>query len=276
MENKTVLENIAAYYPEMFSAEQKVAKYILNNPRDAVMTNVSELARLSGVSDATVIRMCKRIGYQGYYQMKIVLSNDLGRDQFDDLRANTSPPTTIKNLFQIFAANILDVAANLADEEFATCIELIKKAEMVHIAAAGNTAPIANDFGFRLERFGIRSSYSMVSEYFLNHVGLAGPADLLIAISHSGASKQVLQAMELAKKKNLPVIAITGQTYSPVSQLADHVLLSKAKNPVFPEYCPDSHLEVQVIVDALLYFLGNEERLKHSDSIELMLAEYKL
>ncbi|HHY16240.1 MAG TPA: MurR/RpiR family transcriptional regulator [Firmicutes bacterium] len=276
MAEKTVLESIEISYSEMFSAERKVAKAILQHPEKAIMMNVSELAQLSGVSDATVIRMCKRIGYQGYSQMKILLANDLGKDEFNNLKSGGKQPETVRELFQLFASNILHVAGNLQEDVLAACLELILNAATVYLAAAGNTAPLANDFGFRLERFGIRASYSMVSDYYLNHIGLAGEGDLLIAISHSGASKQVMHAMELAKDRGLKSIAITDFANSPVSNLADHLLLSKVKNPIFSTYDPDSHLGIVVIIDALLYLIKNAATVEGNDRIELMLSEYKL
>ena len=62
----TVLENIRRNYDNFYSAEKKVADFILNNPSQMLETNVSETAELSGVSDATVVRFCKRIGYTGF------------------------------------------------------------------------------------------------------------------------------------------------------------------------------------------------------------------
>ena len=78
-EGKTVVEMIREKYNQIFMAERKVADFVLENPERAVNANVSELANLSGVSDATVIRFCKRIGFQGHYQFRITLSRDLGR-----------------------------------------------------------------------------------------------------------------------------------------------------------------------------------------------------
>ena len=79
---REVLEVIREKYDEIFSAEKKVADFILKNPQKAVDSNVSELAKKSGVSDATVIRMCHHIGYAGYYQFRITLAGDLGRKQY--------------------------------------------------------------------------------------------------------------------------------------------------------------------------------------------------
>ena len=65
----TVWENIKNNYEKLYAAEAKVADFIMNNPAQALDANVSETAELSGVSDATVVRFCKRIGYEGFYQM---------------------------------------------------------------------------------------------------------------------------------------------------------------------------------------------------------------
>ena len=75
---KEALQVISSEYNKIFSAEKKVADFILTNPHRAVELNVSELAKASGVSDATVVRMCHHIGYTGYHQFRIALSKDLG------------------------------------------------------------------------------------------------------------------------------------------------------------------------------------------------------
>ncbi|MDR1899661.1 MAG: MurR/RpiR family transcriptional regulator [Treponema sp.] len=274
---KTVLENIKTYYADMFAAEKKAADFIIDNPDRAVMMNVSELSRLSNVSDATVLRMCKRIGYEGYYQMKIKLSNDLGKNQFLKLKDGMPKPESAKELFQLFALNILKAAESLDTNALAASAELIRQAGMVHIAAVGNTSPMACYFGFRLSRFGIRTSYSNAPEYFLNSISLAGETDVLIAVSHSGMSKQVIQAMELGKEKNLKSVAVTGFEHSPISAMADYHLLARIDTPVFGRIEPDSYLCGMAVLDALLYFLINGKSFDAgTDQAELILSEYKL
>jgi RpiR family transcriptional regulator, carbohydrate utilization regulator len=275
--NKTVLENIKAHYEEMFSAEKKVADFILGNPERAVMMNVSELSQESGVSDATVIRMCKRIECEGYYQMKILLSNDLGKNHLIKYTDGNSKPSSLGDLFQVFARNMVKLAEGLDMKAMKAAVDLIKKANVVHVVAAGNTTPIALDLGFRLGRFGIKASYSMINEYYLNNLGLADEKDVLIAISHSGSSKQVMQAVELAKRQKLKCVAITGYERSPISNMADHLLLAKFDTPIFGDSMPDSHLPEMAVVDALLYFLVNEKAVNEGiDTVELMLSEYKI
>lgn len=274
----TVIDTIKEKYDQIFSAERKVADYILANPEVAVNANVSELANYSGVSDATVIRLCKHIGYQGYYQMKICLSRDLGRKQVIDHQNNPMIGDAVSSLFHEFANELINIGQNISEEKMLECANLIKTSKQTHIVAVGNTGPLAQYMGFRLGRLGIKCTYNLVAECFMNHVNLADPEDIVIAISQSGTSKQVVQAMELAKEKGLKIIAITAYELSPVSKLADLLLFSSASDTRFDYYKNYSHLKETAVIDALLHFVTNEERIRENsaDKPEIILSEYKM
>jgi len=275
---KRVIETIKEHYNQIFLAEKKVADFILENPETAVNANVSELANYSGVSDATVIRLCKHIGYEGYYQLKICLSRDLGRMLVADADLENTTGDKVSSLLYSFASNLIAIGKNLDENKMLECVNVIKTSNQVHIVAVGNTSPLAQYMGFRLGRLGVKCTYNMVPEYFMNHVNLADADDIVLAISQSGSSKQVVQAMELAKEKGLKIIAITGHEFSPVSRLADHLLLSSADEQSFNYYQSYSHLRETAVIDALLYFVTNEETIaaNRADMPEIILSEYKL
>ncbi len=278
MQGKTVVETIKEQYNQIFSAEKKVADFILENPEMAVNANVSELANYSGVSDATVIRLCKHLGYEGYYQLKLCLSRDLGRMQISDIDMENGNGDQVSTLLYSFAAELIAIGKNLKQNKLMECVDLIKKCKQVHIVAVGNTSPLAQYMGFRLGRLGVKCTYNLVPEYFMNQVNLADADDIVVAICQSGSSKQVVQAMELAKEKGLKIIAITGHEYSPVSRLADHLLLSSPDEQSFNYYKSYSRLKEMAVIDALLHFVTNQETIaaNRADKPEIILSEYKL
>jgi DNA-binding MurR/RpiR family transcriptional regulator len=243
-----------------------------------VNANVSELANYSNVSDATVIRFCKHIGYQGYYQLRINLSRDLGRKQIYQSEQFDGDDDTVYGLFKAFASDMLKIGQNLDHATILNCANMIKNCKQAHIIAVGNTSPLAQYMGFRLGRLGVKCSYGMIPEYFLNHVNLADTEDIVIAISQSGCSKQVVQAMELAKEKGLKRIAITAYKYSPVSSLADYLLLSDVGERTIYSTKNYSHLYETAVIDALLYYVTNEETIdaSNADKPEIIFSEYKL
>lgn len=275
--DREVLEVIKEQYDYIFSAERKVADFVLQNPQKAVDSNVSELAKQSGVSDATVVRMCHHIGYTGYYQFRISLARDLGKKQYGS-SALAESRDAVEKLFQEYAQTMLAIGSRIDTDVMWNCVNLLKTCKEAHIMAVGNTCPLAQYMGFRLGRLGIKSTYNVAAEYFMNHVNLADQDDLLIAISQSGTSRQVIQGLELGKEKGLKSIAITAFAQSPVSNLADYVLLSAGKEEPFNFYKGYAHMNETAVIDALLNFVTNEELIKttQADKPEMILSEYKV
>lgn len=274
---KEVLQVIWENYEKFFSAEKKVADFVLQNPQKAVDSNVSQLAKHSGVSDATVVRMCHHIGYTGYYQFRITLARDLGRLQYGSISPAKSEDS-VEKVFQEYAKALLEIGRTIDSTVMWECVNLLKTCKQAHIMAVGNTSPLAQYMGFRLGRLGVKCTYNAAPEYFMNHVNLAEKGDILIAITQSGTSKQVIQGLELGKEKGLKSMAITAFAQSPVSHLADYVLLSSGKEEAFSYYKSYAHLNETAVIDALLNFVTNEEliKTKNADKPEMMLSESKI
>ncbi|WP_330390726.1 MurR/RpiR family transcriptional regulator [Lacrimispora sphenoides] len=277
MLDKPVLDVIKDNYGKIFSAEKKVADYVLEHPQEAVDANVSELAKASGVSDATVVRMCHHLGYKGYYQFRLMLAKDVGRDEGEEIEELQNTPNPVMKIFQKYVNSLTAVAESINEEDMKSCVNLIKSCKQAHILAVGNTTPLALYMGFRLGRLGVKCTNDISPEYFLNHVNLADKEDIIIAISQSGSSRQVIQGMELAKEKGLKMMAITGYRQSPISELADYVLISNGRKESFDYYKNYAHLKETALIDALLELLTNWKKIEETeaDKPEVILSEYK-
>ena len=275
--NREVLSVMREKYETLSLAERKVADFVVKNPHKTVDCTVADLAKLSGVSDATIVRMCHDIGYTGYYQFRITLARDIGKNQYGDIKVSNSTDE-IEVLFREYAENMISIGKRMDSETMWNCVRLIRECSMAHIIAVGNTLPLSQYIGFRLGRLGVRSSFGLSVEYYMNHINLAESKDILIAISMSGASKPILMGMELAKEKGLKCIAITSYEDSPVAKMADYILLSRGKDISFNYYKDYAHTNMMATIDALLEFLTNEDfiRNKHADRPEIILSEYKV
>lgn len=273
---KTVLETITEMYDKIFQAEKKVADFILKNPSIAVNANVSELANYSGVSDATVIRLCKHLGYDGYYQMKICLSRDIGRHE-ESMKPVEQTDTSMAGVFKHLAESVLISGSAIDEHIFKECINLIKESTVLHLVATGNTTPLCMYYGPRLERIGIKCTYSLLAEHYLNHINLANEKDVVLAISGSGTSISVVKALELAKEKELKTIAITGYRHSPVSRTADYLLLSASGTASGQKHFQISRLSELAVLEALVHTLEYELSARNDGFTEpeLLLSETK-
>ncbi len=276
----SVLENIRMNYEDIFSAEKKVADYILREPENTVRINVSELAEASGASDATVIRLCKHLGYKGFYQMKLQLAHDLGRDQL--LSGNIQPGDAgnWEDVLKEAAANIIQTKNNINSEALQKCVDLILNCNTVHLVAIGNSIPSTLDFAFRLGRLGIRSTSSSITEHQINNVDLGTKEDLVIGISHSGSSKQVLLALEMAKKHGMTTIALTDLLRTPLEKEADLTISTGIEYSSVYIFGAASHIYITAILDILIYQLdrAKKDAAKNAlaDDVEYLLSETKL
>ncbi len=266
------LDSIRKNYADMFRAEKRVADYVLEHPREVVELNIAEVARRSETSDATVIRMCRHVGYEGFYQMKISLAADLLGKKRDEKEQGNG----IDKFFEILSRNINDVAKNIDQETVNKCVDILANAKMVYLTAWGNTGEIAADFAHRLTRLGIRSFVSDVPEYTIRSLGLVEKGDVLVAISHSGESTHVIQALQLAKEVGAETILITDASQSDAAREAQHVLCTDSKEHLFKDLGGASHMMELMMVDVLLYLLqGRETMTVKGDKTEFLLSRYK-
>ena len=238
----SVIENIKHNFEELFPAEKKTAQYILDHLEEVTLLNISQLAKKAHASEASIVRMAKHLGYNDFFQMRLLLSNDL-----------------------LCAA------------------KLICEARMCHIIGAGNTIPIASDLRFRLQRNGQSCMYSSLPEQYFNNIALGDSSDLVIAISRSGASTQVLKALSRAKKKEMKILVITADPNSQIMDFSDAILQINDTNEMHDQNVrADSHLLELAVNDALIYVIKNYPLFNFDDKlptqindVELLLSETK-
>ncbi|MDO4320988.1 MAG: MurR/RpiR family transcriptional regulator [Lachnospiraceae bacterium] len=272
-----ILDTIHAQLDDMFPAERRVAEYILDHPENAAQISITELADLSGTSDATVIRMCKRLGYKGFYQMKICLSSELGYIHLMGQQQKPSAFMSDSEVLRLLARNIIAMEDNLHPDILSSVVELLSKSQHVYVIAAGNSIPCAMDFAFRLCRVGIRTTCNTVVENTLNEISLGHKQETLVVFSHSGSSKQVLRAMELAKSREMSTVILTHSSRNSAALMADYCILTYPVTPLFHHYGVASHLFENVISDLLLYrIICNANREDAPDQVEMLLSEFKL
>ena len=277
----SVIENIKHNFEELFPAEKKTAQYILDHLEEVTLLNISQLAKKAHASEASIVRMAKHLGYNGFFQMRLLLSNDVAQKDSDML--NNAPLLTSEKIFSACANRIRSLSSFISTNDLLCAAKLICEARICHIIGAGNTIPIASDLGFRLQRNGQSCMYSSLPEQYFNNIALGDSSDLVIAISRSGASTQVLKALSLAKKKEMKILVITADPNSQIMDFSDAILQINDTNEMQDQNVrADSHLLELAVNDALIYVIKNYPLFNFDDKlptqindVELLLSETK-
>lgn len=277
----SVIENIKHNFEELFPAEKKTAQYILDHLEEVTLLNISQLAKKAHASEASIVRMAKHLGYNGFFQMRLLLSNDVAQKDSDML--NNAPLLISEKIFSACANRIRSLSSFISTNDLLCAAKLICEARICHIIGAGNTIPIASDLGFRLQRNGQSCMYSSLPEQYFNNIALGDSSDLVIAISRSGASTQVLKALSLAKKKEMKILVITADPNSQIMDFSDAILQINDTNEMHDQNVrADSHLLELAVNDALIYVIKNYPLFNFDDKlptqindVELLLSETK-
>ena len=277
----SVIENVKHNFDELFPAEKKTAQYILDHLEEVTLLNISQLAKKAHASEASIVRMAKHLGYNGFFQMRLLLSNDVAQKDSDML--NNAPLLTSEKIFSACANRIRSLSSFISTNDLLCAAKLICEARICHIIGAGNTIPIASDLGFRLQRNGQSCMYSSLPEQYFNNIALGDSSDLVIAISRSGASTQVLKALSLAKKKEMKILVITADPNSQIMDFSDAILQINDTNEMHDQNVrADSHLLELAVNDALIYVIKNYPLFNFDDKlptqindVELLLSETK-
>ena len=271
--NHTVWENIQNNYANLFSAETKVADFILQNPEKAAIANVSETAELSGVSVATVVRFCKRIGYAGFYEMKLKLSHDMGKSASladDDIKEGVA----LKRMLTI-VSNISLLSKHIDDEVMKKCADAINNSSTVFVIGNGYTKIIACDVIYRLTRMGIRCSGGGYSETDMENLCMGKENDVAIFFSRSGEDKKTYKEMLFANSKKMITISITDTVKCPLAQFAKYALTTgiEKKEKVF-SHNSSSSLYMSVLAEVLIGYVT--ERFTENNYLDEVISEDRL
>lgn len=241
-------------YSSLRPAEQRVADYIMEHPEEVVYLSVTELAERSGTSESTVVRMCQQAGYRGYQELKIAIAQDLVAPLKNIHEDVTEDDDTATVMQKVFAANIQaleNTRAVLDVEALDRATTAIIAAETIIVIGVGTSGPIVYDCQYKLMRLGLRCQAFVDPHIQLLQLAQMGSNDVAIGISHSGSSREVVEAMALAKDLGLTTICITGYPKSPITRWADIRLVTSAKETKFRTEAIASRVAQWTIIDTL-------------------------
>ena len=207
---QSVMDTIHILYDSFFEQEKKIANYIIQHHAEVVNMTIGELAQACGTSVATISRFCKKCHVDGFHHLKISLAKEIVESDSNFPTSNTISKSEIGQSLQNILANKIEeltqTVSFIDETEFSNILEALQKARIVQLVAVGNTIPVAIDGAYRFSEIGIKAVAGTIWETQLAFSLSLQEGDVMIAISNSGESRQVLKMMEGAKQNGVIVI----------------------------------------------------------------------
>ena len=249
-------------YDSLRTAEQRVADFILGHAEELIYLTVTELAERTQTSESTVVRLCQKIGYRGYQEFKILLARDLvgpTETVYEEINPSDDLPTLKAKVFQANAQALKDTIEVLTDEELQRAVTAIAQARRVEVYGIGGSAPLALDAYHKFMKLGIPCTWLNDSDLMAMSSALLRPGDVALGISHTGASRDVCDAMENAKTAGATTVCITHRATSPITKASDIRLYTAAKETAFGSDAMSSRIAQLTIIDTLYAGIANAD-----------------
>ena len=231
MPESDVFEKISNAYYRLTTAEKKVADYVIIHQRDTQYMSISELAEACGVAEATISRFAKRLGCKGYNAFKLAMANSVaGRSASvnNPLSGEVLAEDSVSDMCQkLFAAELdaMEQTLGLLRPEAVTAAgDLLDAADKVLCMGQGGSMVMAQEAAHLFST--AFSKYFAVCDSHMQTIAAAqlGPGDVILYISYSGATRDLLEIARLAREREAKLILITRFPKSPGAALADVVL----------------------------------------------------
>jgi len=276
-----IMLRIKTMYDDMGSGEKKIADWLLNHQNEVISLSISELAEECGCGEATIVRFAKRLGLEGYQELKISIaqeSSGTGHIINESISGDDSCAVIFTKISNDIYSSLAHTKKVLNDHNMELAAKKILEADRIAIFGLGNSASIAIDAQHKFLRAGLNAA-----AYCDNHMQAIVAShlsknDVVIGISHSGSSRDIVEAMKIAKEAGAATICITNFGKSPIIKQSDITLFTASeeiKYTIFGMYSRHAQL---AIIDAIYIYVvlrKGEEGIKAVHNTERALQSKK-
>jgi len=201
------------------AAEARVAAVVSNHPAEVVRMSMAHLAQQAQVSDPTIIRFCRRFGFDGYQDFKLHLAQSLvptAPFAYDPITAHDTVAHIVRKTAHN-TINAIDRARQDIDPtQIAEAAALLAQSPWTGIYASGISEIAALDAEHKFQRLGLRCTALIGREKQWLHAQTARAGEVVLIFSQSGHTRLLVEVAESAQRAGVHVIAITAAD-SPLS-----------------------------------------------------------
>lgn len=248
------LVKISMLYNSLRASEQKVADYIEKHPDEVIYLSISALAEKCGVSEATIIRFCKTLHYEGYQELKIAMAKSMIEPVkyiHEELEENDDVDKIVNKILTSNMKAIEDTLKVLDKDEVKKAINYLVNAKKIEFYGMGGSGAIAIDAQHKFFKLGIPCIAYSDSHMQIMSASMMGKGDVVVGISHSGSTKDIVDSLKIASKAGASTICITSSEKSPVTKVASAKLVISARELSFRFEPMASRIAQLSVIDAL-------------------------
>lgn len=237
MPQRTILKKLTFEYDSFTKSEKKIADYVLNNPLKAQYMTISELANEAGVADSTLSSFCRSLGCRGFGEFKLILAQDSSMDPGDSdvigkirdgMLHGISQTDTVQEMCEkLLNANqqaLTETYRLVEADAVRRAVDIIEEANRVYCYGQGGSSVMAMEAWARFITVTNKVQWVQDSHMQAMTTSLMHEKEAILYFSFSGATRDLIEIAQVAKKNRVRLILITGFQNTPAAEYADVVL----------------------------------------------------
>lgn len=254
---------LQAVAPHLTRRMEPIAELLLEQPELAVTLSSRALAARAGVSPPTLTRFCRLLGFTGFAQLRIGAAADAGRSSGQggwtpELVGVVHPEMNDQELLRtVLATHVqaLQASADVMDLQVLRRVaDIIVAGRQVDVYGVGGSASVAGGLVERLYQAGVSARAWSDLHLGVMSASWLGSDDIAIAVSSSGASRETIEMLSVARDAGARTIAITSDHRSQLADVAEFVIRTAPPDD-YRDLGELTAAHTQVFASDLLYLL---------------------
>ncbi len=268
-----IFSSIRSAMSKLRNSEKKVAECVLKNPDLAMRCTITDLAEMAAVSEPTVIRFCRKLGLSGYMELRLSLANALPTSKYilENVSDEDKFPEIFNKLFNSAKEAFNNTMNNLDLKTLELAADAMADADRIEFYGLGGSGVVAMDAHHKFFRIGVPCIAYDDPHMQVMSAALLTAKDAVVAISHTGSTKDILESVKVAKKSGATVIGISGSKKTPLAKYCDYAISVNSQEVALRLAPMTSRLVQLAIIDVLFVSIamrnfgeikGNLDRVK--------------
>ncbi len=254
----SVLETIKTLYNELKPVQRKIADFFLEIDFDSLNASIEEYARRIGASVASVSRFCNKMGFDSFQKFKINLSREIQYEPeiiLPIFKTSDDPALTLRKVFSEAITNLQATQGAISVESLKAVMERIGKSEFLYFMGLGGSGGVGYLGELLFSHLGCKSKALSDPYTMLVCAGHVKKNHTVIGISHSGNTREVVEAVKIGRSKGAFTVGITNYNNSPLMQVAEVCLLTACHEPRV-HFAQSNSMVAQLTLIHTLYILA--------------------
>lgn len=236
--------------------EKILCEYLLEEPDAVIHYSITELSKVTGVSNSTIVRFSRKFGFEGFQDFKLALAQEIYQSDNNvlagEIEKNDSIETIAKKFYSINIEALNQTMSLMDYDEIYKSARMISKAKKVNFIGIGYSGIIASDAKYKFMRIGINCDAYTDSHTMVMMSSIMDKDEIIFAISHSGNTNEIVNSLKIAKGIGVQTICISNSANSKIMDYADSKLTYASTETKFQTGSVSTKI-AQIFVIDLIY-----------------------